>query len=50
VATVAGVPGSGQVTWDASGKASGLYLAVVELLDSSGGNMGRQILKLIVVH
>lgn len=38
------------VTWDATGRASGLYLAVVQMYDAQGGLVGRQCLKLLVMH
>lgn len=41
---------TGQAFWNASGMASGLYLAVVEKLNASGGLSGRQILKISVIH
>jgi|GEM_PF-562228 len=37
-------------TWDASGVASGLYFAVVDALNSQGGLVGRQNLKIVVIH
>ncbi len=46
-----GDAGTGLVSWDASHVASGVYLAVVELTNPNGGGlMGRQTLKLLVVH
>ena len=51
VATVLGGSGTNQVAWDASGKASGLYLAVAEMTNPQTGTViGRQILKISVVH
>jgi hypothetical protein len=38
------------VTIDMSGVASGIYFAVIELTDVSGGNAGRQVCKLLVVR
>jgi flagellar hook assembly protein FlgD len=43
-----GTPGSGRVSWDADGVASGVYLAVVETLNGSGQITGRQIVKVLV--
>ena len=36
--------------WNASGKASGTYIAVVELRNSTGGLVGRKTLKIAVIH
>lgn len=36
--------------WNAAGKASGLYLAVVEERDPNGGILSRQVVKVMVVH
>ena len=43
--TVEGVAGTNEAVWDARGKASGIYLAVVDLLNSDGGRVGRQIVE-----
>ena len=45
-----GEAGINQVKWDASGVASGLYLAVVEEINAQGGLASRQIVKIVVVH
>jgi uncharacterized repeat protein (TIGR01451 family) len=45
-----GTAGSSGVNWDATGKASGLYFAVVEASNSPGGQIGYKILKIIVVR
>ncbi len=45
-----GTPGANQASWDATGYASGLYLAAVELLNPNGGLMDRQILKVMVLR
>jgi flagellar hook assembly protein FlgD len=50
VTVVDGTPGTGTMGWSASGLASGLYLAVVEVKDDTGGLVRRQILKLLVKH
>jgi flagellar hook assembly protein FlgD len=42
--------GSSTTTWDASGMASGMYLAEAEVVDNAGHQLGRQILKLVVIH
>jgi len=44
------VPGPNQVSLDASDLASGMYIAVVELTDAKGIALGRQMLKLAVIH
>lgn len=41
---------SNSVTVDMSGVASGIYMGVVELTDASGGNAGRQVCKVLVIH
>ena len=50
VTVVDGTPGTGTIGWSASGLASGLYLAVVEVRDNNGAFMGRQIKKITVRH
>jgi flagellar hook assembly protein FlgD len=50
VGVMQGEAGTNQVVWDASGVASGLYLAVVEGIDSEGGLVSRQIVKIVVIH
>jgi hypothetical protein len=49
VASEQGLVGANQVQWDAGGKASGLYLAVVDLKDHQG-LLQRQNLKLAVIR
>lgn len=49
-ASFQGEAGTGQASWDASGLASGIYLAAVEKRTASGGSSGRQILKIMVVR
>ncbi len=48
--TAEGPAGTGQVTWDASGLASGLYLAVVDLMDGQGRTLDQKVLKILVRH
>jgi flagellar hook assembly protein FlgD len=48
VAVREGPPGAGQVSWDASGIASGLYLAAAEVLHPNGGVAQRHIVKVLV--
>lgn len=43
-------PGKAQASWNASGMASGIYVAAVEVLDSANGLLQRQLLKVLVVH
>jgi len=45
-----GPTGTNQSTWNASGLASGIYIAVVDILNSTNGDIGRQSLKLLVIH
>ena len=47
---VEGAAGTNQALWNATGLASGLYLAAVDLVDANGGIAGRQILKIVVLH
>jgi uncharacterized repeat protein (TIGR01451 family) len=49
-ASLQGSADTGRASWDASGIASGLYLAVVEKWGASGGLSGRQIFKITVLH
>jgi uncharacterized repeat protein (TIGR01451 family) len=46
VQVINGSQGSNQAAWNASGVASGLYLAVVEEMDADGGLLSRQIVKI----
>lgn len=48
---ITGQPGSGQATWNFSGRvlASGLYLADIEMTDSQGG-FQRQVTQVVIVH
>jgi len=48
VGTVWGTAGSSAINWDLSGKASGMYLLVVEVTDGSGAYQGRYLTKLIL--
>jgi hypothetical protein len=48
VAEVQGDPGAQQTVWDASGMASGYYLAVAEVVHSNGAVSFRQKLKIVV--
>jgi flagellar hook assembly protein FlgD len=50
VAVREGSPGGGQVGWDTSGLASGLYLAVVECRTAGGQLARRQILRIAVLR
>jgi hypothetical protein len=50
VASVQGTPGMQSTQWTATGIASGLYFAVVEVQDANGGVIEHQILKLLVLH
>jgi uncharacterized repeat protein (TIGR01451 family) len=45
-----GASGTNQASWDATGYASGLYLAAVDLLNPNGGQMGQQVLKVMVLR
>jgi hypothetical protein len=45
-----GNAGSSSANWDATGRASGLYFAVVEATNAQGGLIGYKILKIVVVH
>ena len=48
VGKVQGAAGSGQATWDSSGLASGLYLAVVEVTGPAGF-VDRKILQIAIL-
>jgi uncharacterized repeat protein (TIGR01451 family) len=45
-----GNAGSSSANWDATGRASGLYFAVVDAANAQGGLIGYKILKIVVVH
>jgi len=50
VALISGTQGTATASWTATGIASGLYLASVEVSDLNGGVMKHQTLKLLVMH
>ncbi len=50
VAKIQGPSGTNQAAWDASGLASGIYLALVNLTASNGTHLGRQVLKMAVIR
>ncbi len=45
-----GSQGGSQVAWDATGLASGIYIASVEELDARGGLLNRQTVKIAIIH
>jgi hypothetical protein len=47
---VRGDAASSYAQWDATGKASGLYFAVVDAYNAQNGLIGYKILKIVVVH
>ena len=47
---VTGDNGAHPPQWNAGGAASGTYLAVVELRTATGGLLGHQVLKILVIH
>jgi len=50
VASLEGNPGTNQAGWNIGGLASGVYIVVVDVLNSQGGLAGRQTLKVFVRH
>ncbi len=50
VQVIQGTQGSDQAAWNAAGLASGIYIAVVEETDSSGGLLSRQMIKVAILH
>jgi flagellar hook assembly protein FlgD len=50
VAVLQGPVGTGQATWACGTNASGVYIAVVELLDESGNLTARQNLRVVIKH
>jgi flagellar hook assembly protein FlgD len=50
VSALRGPSGPATVTWNASGMASGLYVAAAEVQNASGGVIGRQTTKVLVLH
>ncbi len=49
IQVIDGSQGSNQATWNATGLASGVYLAVVEEMDANGGLLSRQTVKIAVI-
>ncbi len=47
---VSGAAGMSEADWNAAGKASGLYFAIVEAANAQGGLIGRKTLKIVVVR
>ena len=50
VATLDGLAGQSNVIWNASGLASGIYIAVVDAKDPVGNLVDHQLLKLLILH
>ncbi len=50
VKPIQGTPGATSAQWDASGMASGIYFAVVDVLNANGGNIDHQTFKILVLH
>jgi len=50
VGSVEGAAGANEAVWDAGGRASGIYLAVVEMVGDKGGILARQTVKVLVVR
>jgi uncharacterized repeat protein (TIGR01451 family) len=47
---IQGTPGTASAAWNASGMASGIYFAVVDVLNADGGNIDHQTFKILVLH
>ena len=50
VKSLPGSPGSPTTQWNAVGLASGVYIVAVQVLDSNGGVLDTQLLKVLVIH
>jgi hypothetical protein len=50
VQLVSGDTGANPPQWDATGRASGVYIAVAESRDANGKFLGRQTFKVEVIH
>ncbi len=50
VTSIPGMPGVATNQWTATGMASGIYIVAVEVQDSNGGVLERQLLKVLVLH
>jgi hypothetical protein len=50
IAVVSNSPGTVTAPWNASGAASGIYIAVVSVLDAQGNTIHQQRLKVLVIH
>ena len=48
IKTIQGVPGTNQAALEMSGLSSGLYFAVVEIINSKGGSEGKQVTQLVL--
>jgi flagellar hook assembly protein FlgD len=50
ITSITGAPGTTTVPWNASGMASGIYIAAVQVQDVNGGVLANQLLKVLVLH
>jgi hypothetical protein len=50
VQSISGTPGNTSTQWTATGMASGIYIAAVEVQDVNGGFLEHQLLKILVLH
>ena len=50
VTSFTGPSGTGQALWNADGFASGIYIALVDVLDMNDGLLVRQSIKILVLH
>jgi hypothetical protein len=49
-ANISQTPGTAIAQWNATGIASGIYIALVEVLNANGGVIEQQTLKILVLH
>jgi uncharacterized membrane protein len=50
VQSISGTQGKTSTQWTATGMASGLYIAAVEVQDVNGGVLEHKLLKILVLH
>ncbi len=50
ITSITGAPGTASAPWNASGMASGIYIAVATVQDVNGGTLGVRTMKVLILH